>query len=83
MLLNQLVDAVLLDSRFRVTLNNGHRFVAHTSGQMRKKHIRVLAGDQVSPELSPHDLSKSRIPSGALRVVDLGQAQAQPMRESR
>ena len=29
--------------------------------QMRKHHIRILAGDRVSLELSPYDLSKGRI----------------------
>jgi translation initiation factor IF-1 len=56
-----LVDEVLPDSRFRVTLDNGHKLVAYTSGKMRKNHIRILAGDQVSLELSPYDLSKGRI----------------------
>ena len=28
---------------------------------MRKNHIRILAGDKVSLELSPYDLSKGRI----------------------
>jgi translation initiation factor IF-1 len=28
---------------------------------MRKHHIRILAGDNVSLELSPYDLSKGRI----------------------
>jgi translation initiation factor IF-1 len=28
---------------------------------MRKNHIRILAGDRVSVELSPYDLSKGRI----------------------
>lgn len=56
-----IVDEVLPDSRFRVTLNNGHQLVAYTSGKMRKHHIRILAGDNVSLELSPYDLSKGRI----------------------
>lgn len=55
------VNEVLPDSRFRVTLENGHRLVAYTSGKMRKHHIRILAGDNVSLELSPYDLSKGRI----------------------
>jgi translation initiation factor IF-1 len=55
------VDEVLPDSRFRVTLENGHGLIAYTSGKMRKNHIRILAGDQVSLELSPYDLSKGRI----------------------
>ncbi|RZU01112.1 translation initiation factor IF-1 [Rivibacter subsaxonicus] len=55
------VDEVLPDSRFRVRLENGHSLVAYTAGRMKKHHIRILAGDQVSLELSPYDLSKGRI----------------------
>ena len=55
------VSEVLPDSRFRVTLDNGHELVAYAGGKMRKNHIRVLAGDNVSLELSPYDLSKGRI----------------------
>jgi translation initiation factor IF-1 len=55
------VDEVLPDSRFRVTLSNGHNLVAYTAGKMRKHHIRILAGDKVTLELSPYDLTKARI----------------------
>ena len=55
------VDEILPDSRFRVTLNNGHKVIAYTGGKMRKHHIRILAGDKVSLELSPYDLNKGRI----------------------
>ncbi|HNU10851.1 MAG TPA: translation initiation factor IF-1 [Rubrivivax sp.] len=55
------VNEVLPDSRFRVTLDNGHELVAYAGGKMRRNHIRVLAGDKVSLELSPYDLSKGRI----------------------
>lgn len=55
------VNEVLPDSRYRVTLNNGHQLVAYSSGKMRKNHIRILAGDNVSLEMSPYDLSKGRI----------------------
>ena len=56
-----MVNEVLPDSRFRVVLDNGHVLVAYTSGKMRKHHIRILAGDKVSLEISPYDLSKGRI----------------------
>ena len=56
-----IVNEVLPDSRYRVTLDNGHQMVAYTSGKMRKNHIRILAGDNVSLELSPYDLTKGRI----------------------
>jgi translation initiation factor IF-1 len=52
---------VLPDSRYRVELENGHELVAYAAGRMKKHHIRILAGDSVSLELSPYDLSKGRI----------------------
>ena len=55
------VIEVLPDSRYRVTLENGHSLVAYSAGKMRKHHIRILAGDKVSLEMSPYDLSKGRI----------------------
>ncbi len=55
------VDEVLPDSRYRVTLDNGHKLVAYSAGRMKKYRIRILAGDNVSLELSPYDLSKGRI----------------------
>ncbi|WP_294001219.1 translation initiation factor IF-1 [Sphaerotilus sp.] len=59
--MNGSVTEVLPDSRFRVTLENGHQLIAYTSGKMRKHHIRILAGDAVSLELSPYDMTKGRI----------------------
>jgi translation initiation factor IF-1 len=59
--MNGVVSEVLPDSRYRVTLENGHQLVAYSAGRMRKHHIRILAGDKVSLELSPYDLSKGRI----------------------
>jgi translation initiation factor IF-1 len=59
--MNGVVEEVLPDSRFRVLLENGHQLVAYTAGKMRKHHIRILAGDKVTMELSPYDLSKGRI----------------------
>lgn len=59
--MNGVVSEVLPDARYRVTLDNGHELVAYSAGRMRKHHIRILAGDKVSLELSPYDLSKGRI----------------------
>jgi translation initiation factor IF-1 len=55
------VEEVLPDSRYRVVLENGHNLVAYSGGKMRKNHIRIIAGDYVTLELSPYDLSKGRI----------------------
>ena len=56
-----IVNEVLPDTRFRVTLDNGHELVAYSAGKMKKNRIRILAGDRVSLELSPYDLTKGRI----------------------
>ena len=56
-----IANEVLPDSRYRVTLDNGRQLIAYAGGKMRKNHIRILAGDRVSLELSPYDLSKGRI----------------------
>ena len=56
-----LVDEILPDSRYRITLDNGHKLIAYTAGRVKKNHIRILAGDKVSVEVSPYDLSKGRI----------------------
>ncbi|MDD2326055.1 MAG: translation initiation factor IF-1 [Alphaproteobacteria bacterium] len=55
------VSEILPNAMFRVTLDNGHEVLAHTSGKMRKNRIRVLAGDKVNVEMTPYDLSKGRI----------------------
>ena len=55
------VEELLRNSTFRVTLSNGHSVLATIAGKMRKFRIRVLAGDRVTCELSPYDLSRGRI----------------------
>ena len=75
--MNGAVSEVLPDSRFRVTLDNGHELVAYSAGKMRKHHIRILAGDKVSLELSPYDLSKGRI---TFRHLDSKRPAAPPRR---
>ena len=59
--LDGIVDEVLPDSRYRVTLDNGVVVGAYASGRMRKKHIRSRAGARVTLELSVYDLTKGRI----------------------
>lgn len=59
--MNGVVAEVLPDSRFRIDCENGHKLIAYTSGKMKKNHIRILAGDKVTLELSPYDLNKGRI----------------------
>lgn len=59
--LDGIVDEVLPNTMFRVMLTNGHQVTAYASGKMRKFRIRILAGDRVTLEMSPYDLTKGRI----------------------
>ena len=55
------VQEVLPNTQFRVELANGAMVLAYAGGRVRKHRIRILAGDRVSLEISPYDLSKGRI----------------------
>jgi len=55
------VMELLPNAMFKVKLNNDHEILAHSSGKMRKNRIRVLAGDKVTVEMTPYDLTKGRI----------------------
>ncbi len=46
---------------FKVSLDNGHTVLAHISGKMRKRFIRLVVGDKVKMEMSPYDRDKARI----------------------
>ena len=52
---------LLPNAMFKVKLENEHEILAHSSGIMRKNRIRVLAGDKVTVEMTPYDLTKGRI----------------------
>jgi translation initiation factor IF-1 len=53
--------SVLPGTMFRVALANEHLVLAHISGKMRKRFIRLTIGDRVKLEMSPYDTEKARI----------------------
>lgn len=55
------VEEALPNAFFRVKLDTGQTVLAHLSGKMRVRYIRVLPGDRVVVELSPYDLTRGRI----------------------
>ena len=56
-----IVLELLPDARFRVQLDNGHETLAYSAGRMKKNRIKVLAGDRVTVEMTPYDLTKGRV----------------------
>ncbi|MFN7138014.1 MAG: translation initiation factor IF-1 [Limisphaerales bacterium] len=55
------IQTVLAGTMFRVELTNKHVVLATISGKMRKRWVRLTAGDRVKMEMSPYDLNKARI----------------------
>jgi translation initiation factor IF-1 len=59
--LEGVISDILPNAMFRVDLSNGHRLLATTAGRIRKFKVRILAGDRVTVEVSPYDLTRGRI----------------------
>ena len=59
--LDGIVEEALSNANFRVRLENDHVILATISGKMRMNYIRILAGDKVTIEMSPYDLTRGRI----------------------
>ena len=55
------IRSVLAGTMFRVELASKHVVLAHISGRMRKRFIRLTIGDRVKLEMSPYDTEKARI----------------------
>jgi translation initiation factor IF-1 len=55
----------LPSAMFRVEIQredgSSHEVLAHVSGKIRMRWIRIMAGDRVTLELSPYDLTRGRI----------------------
>ena len=56
-----IIHTVLPGTMFRVELDNKHVVLATICGKMRKRWVRLTAGDRVKMEMSPYDLDKARI----------------------
>ena len=57
------VEEVLPNAMFRITLNNSQRtrITATIGGKLRQNNIRILLGDEVEVEMSPYDLTRGRV----------------------
>ena len=63
------VTELLPNAMFRVKLENNHEVLAHTAGKLRKNRIRVLAGDQVTVEVTRGDFIES-VHHGTAVLID-------------
>jgi translation initiation factor IF-1 len=62
LLMEGIVVEILPNAMFRVELDGQSQSVLGViSGRMRQNNIKVIAGDRVSMEFSPYDLTRGRI----------------------
>ena len=59
------VEAVVVAERprltFEVVLENRQKVLAHLVGVVKRNFVRLVPGDRVEVELSPHDPTRGRI----------------------
>jgi translation initiation factor IF-1 len=74
---------VLPSTQFRVELANGATVLAYAGGKVRKNRIRILAGDRVTMEISPYDLTRGRISFRHKDESPVAQVRRRPMYKKR
>ena len=62
---NRKVTAVVVEERpraiYQVVLEGQQKVLAHLVGSVQRNFVRLVPGDRVEVELSPHDLTRGRI----------------------
>lgn len=61
----QVVEAVVVEERpsaiYQVVLGTQQKILAHLVGVVKRNFVRLVPGDRVEVELSPHDPTRGRI----------------------
>ena len=59
------VTAIVVEERpsaiYQVVLDGQQKVLAHLVGVVKRNFVRLVPGDRVEVELSPHDLTRGRI----------------------
>ena len=58
---NGIIKETQMGGIFKIEFEDESVALATVSGKMRRAHIRVLIGDKVKVEFSPHDMSRGRV----------------------
>ena len=63
--MKRLVQAVVVEERpsavFKVMVDGRHEVLAHPVGAVKRNFVRLVPGDRVEVELTPHDPTRGRI----------------------
>lgn len=61
----QVVKAVVAEERpramYKVVVDGRHEVLAHLVGTVKRNFVRLVPGDRVEVELTPHDPTRGRI----------------------
>ena len=59
------VEAVVAEERpaavYKVVVDGRHEVLAHLVGVVKRNYVRLVPGDRVEVELTPHDPTRGRI----------------------
>jgi translation initiation factor IF-1 len=62
---NRTVEAVVMEERpsavYLVRVDGRHEVLAHLVGAVKRNFVRLVPGDRVEVELTPHDPTRGRI----------------------
>jgi len=72
------VEATVVEERpsalYAVRLGTGHQVLAHLVGAVKRNFVRLVPGDRVEVELTPHDPTRGRI----TRKIGVGRGSGPP-----
>lgn len=55
------VRELLPNTMYKIVLPDGKSVLATPAGRLRRSFVRIMPGDKVKLEMTPHDLSRGRI----------------------
>ena len=64
-----IVTERMADGLFRLELPNGHNILAHTPRHLLEQVGGIAAGDRLTVEMTPFDMSKGRVKSGKKNLI--------------
>lgn len=63
--MSRMVEAIVVEERpsamYALVLENQHRVLAHLVSGVERNFVRLVPGDRVEVELTPHDPTRGRI----------------------
>ena len=71
--MSEKIEATVVEERpsamYALVLPNQHRVLAHLVGTVERNFVRLVPGDRVEVELTPHDPTRGRIVRKLVKTI--------------